>query len=72
MAEQLRPIYAKFGIDLTAFDGNDRFELPMPATYVVRQDGTIAAGFVHENYTRRMEPAAIIEALKKVENWLQY
>lgn len=65
LADELRPIYEKFGVDLQAFDGNDRFELPMPATYVVRADGTIAAGFVHEDYTQRMEPADIIECLEQ-------
>lgn len=66
LAEQLLPIYAKFGIDLPVFDGNDRFELPMPATYVVRVDGTVAAGLVHEDYTKRMEPDDIIEALASI------
>ena len=65
LADQLRPIYHKFGLDLQAFDGNNRFELPMPATYVVRTDGTIAAGFVHEDYTQRMEPADIIDCLER-------
>ena len=65
LAEQLLPIYAKFGIDLPVFDGNDRFELPMPATYVVRADGTIAGGFVNEDYTKRMEPVDIIKCLER-------
>lgn len=67
LADQLRPIYKKFGLDLLAFDGNDRFELPMPATYVLRSDGVVAAGFVHEDYSRRMEPADIIESLKQCQ-----
>ena len=66
LADKLRPIYDQFGIDLPVFDGNDRFELPMPATYVLRPDGKVAAGFVHEDYTQRMEPAAIIESLEQV------
>ena len=64
LADTLRPIYKNFGIDLPVFDGNDRFELPMPATYVLRSDGTIAAGFVHEDYTQRMEPSDIIKSLE--------
>lgn len=67
LADQLRPVYQEFGIDLPAFDGNDRFELPMPATYVLRTDGSIAAGFVHEDYTQRMEPADIIGSLASVQ-----
>ena len=66
LADKLRPIYDQFGIDLPVFDGNDRFELPMPATYVLRQDGMVAAGFVHEDYTQRMEPAAIIKYLEQL------
>jgi peroxiredoxin len=66
LAEALRPIYANWGFDLPDFDGNERFELPMPATYVVDTGGTVAAGFVHEDYTRRMEPAAIIESLDRL------
>ena len=68
LADELRPIYEKFGIDLPAFDGNDRFELPMPATYILRSDGTVAAGFVHEDYTQRMEPADIIKGLQACQN----
>lgn len=62
--DKLRPVYQKFGLDLAGFDGNDRFELPMPATYIVRPDGSIAAGFVNEDYTQRMEPADIIKHLE--------
>lgn len=66
LAEALRPIYASWGVELPKFDGNDRFELPMPATYVVDIYGTVASGFVHEDYTRRMEPAAILASLDQL------
>jgi len=65
LAETLRPIYAEFGIDLPAFDGNTRFELPMPATYVIGTDGIITAGFVNADYTQRMEPSEIIASLEQ-------
>ena len=64
LPETLRPVYAGLGIDLPAWNGNDSFELPMPATYVVGEDGRILDGFVCMDYTRRMEPARIIAALK--------
>ena len=68
LADELRPIYKKFGIDLPTFDGNDRFELPMPATYVLQSDGIVADGFVHEDYTQRMEPSDIIKSLKNCQD----
>lgn len=64
LAEELRPIYASFGIDIPAYNGDDTFELPMPATYVIGTDGTIVHAFVNADYTRRLEPAEIVEILK--------
>jgi len=60
----LRPVYEGFGIDLQESQGNDRFELPVPATYIVRQDGVIAYAFVDVDYTARMEPSRGVEILK--------
>ena len=64
LAEELRPIYASFGIDIPAYNGDDTFELPMPATYVIDTDGTILHAFVDADYTSRLEPAEIVEILK--------
>jgi len=64
LAQELRPIYRQFGIDLPAFDGNERYELPIPATYVVDGDGMIRHAFVDADYTHRMEPAEIVSVLR--------
>lgn len=64
LPESIRTIYASFGTDLPAYNGDDRFELPLPATYVIRADGTIGYAFVDADYTRRMDPAEIIQVLR--------
>lgn len=64
---ELRPIYAGFGIDLTKANGDDTFELPIPATYVIGQDRKIRKAFVNTDYTKRLDPEEIIDALKKME-----
>ncbi|MEL6438329.1 MAG: peroxiredoxin-like family protein [Cyanobacteria bacterium J06621_8] len=64
LPESLRPIYNNFGIDIPAYNGDDTFELPLPATYVLAADGTVTYRFANADYTVRLEPAAIIEALK--------
>jgi len=64
LPDMLRPVYEGFGIDLEESQGNDRFELPVPATYIVRPDGVIASAFVDVDYTKRMEPDRIVEMLK--------
>jgi len=54
------------GIDLAAYNGPGRDELPVPGTFVIDRDGTIRAAFADADYTRRMEPAAILEALRRI------
>ncbi|GAB4334286.1 MAG: peroxiredoxin-like family protein [Leptolyngbyaceae cyanobacterium] len=66
--EALRPIYQQFGIDLPRANGDETFALPIPATYVVRPDGTIADAFVNSDYTQRQDPEKIISILSNLEN----
>ncbi|NES77071.1 MULTISPECIES: peroxiredoxin-like family protein [Okeania] len=63
LPEELRPIYQSFGIDLPAYNGDESFELPIPATYVVASDGTIIHAFVNPDYTQRLDPEEIINVL---------
>ncbi|MEM8641701.1 MAG: peroxiredoxin-like family protein [Cyanobacteria bacterium P01_G01_bin.54] len=64
LPESLRPLYNQFGIDIPAHNGDDTFELPIPATYVIKTDGTIALAFAEADYTQRLEPAEIVAALQ--------
>ncbi|MEM9449042.1 MAG: peroxiredoxin-like family protein [Cyanobacteria bacterium P01_E01_bin.6] len=64
LPDALRPIYANFGIDLPAHNGDRTFELPVPATYVVAPSGEIVYAFADADYTRRAEPNDILAALK--------
>jgi peroxiredoxin len=65
LAEELRPIYKNWGADLEKLNGEPPFSLPMAATYVIGCDGTIIESFVDTDYTERMEPQAIVDALKR-------
>ena len=64
LPEQLRPIYTKLGIDIPAFNGDDSFILPVPASYVVDSDGIIRHHFVNVDYTRRLEPDDLLRVLR--------
>ncbi|MDF1529708.1 MAG: peroxiredoxin-like family protein [Sedimenticola sp.] len=66
LPESIRSIYVGFGIDLPACNGDETFELPLPATFVIRENGTIAYRFIDADYTRRMEPMEIIQTLKSL------
>ena len=64
--EEIRPLYQQWGIDVPAANGDDSYQLPIPATYVIKQDGSIQACYVNKDYTSRMEPADILGALETI------
>ena len=65
--EQLRPIYQNFGIDLPEHNGDETFELPIAATYVINRDGKVVYAFVNPDYTQRAEPADILAAVANLK-----
>ncbi|WP_298420969.1 peroxiredoxin-like family protein [uncultured Kordia sp.] len=59
----LQELYEKFGIDLETNQGNENQELPIAATYVVEQNGTISYHFLEEDYKLRADPQDILNVL---------
>ena len=64
LPQKLRPIYDSLGIDIPAFNGDDSFVLPVPATYVVDSNGVIRHHFVNVDYTKRLEPDDLLRVLR--------
>ena len=62
--EDLRPIYKNWGADVAAVNDDPDCKLPLPATYVISQDGKIVHSFVEEDYTERLEPDEILNSLR--------
>lgn len=62
--DDVRDVYAgSLGIDLVRFDGDESWELPIPATFVIEPGGTIVYAAVDPDYTRRPEPAEVVSAI---------
>lgn len=57
-------VFAREGTDFPLFYGNDSWFLPIPATYVVARDGTIAQAYVNPDFRCRLDPAGIVAALR--------
>ena len=64
LSEAARPLYTAVGSDLPAYNGDALWELPVPGTFVMAPDGTVRLAFVDPDYTHRLEPAAILAALR--------
>lgn len=68
LPEILRPVYAKWGLNIPAANGDDSFKLPIPATYVIDKNKNIVLDFIEINHTQRLEPSSIIEAIKDLSD----
>ncbi len=66
LPETLQEIYAKFGIDLPAGNGDGTWRLPVPARFVIDRDGVIRAADADPDYTRRPEPAQTVRVLRRL------
>ncbi len=64
--EDLQKIYEGFGIDLKKSQGNDKWQLPLAATYVISKDATVLYSFVEADYTKRAEPQVLLDLLNRL------
>jgi peroxiredoxin len=66
MPDYLVELYKNLKNDLPAFNGDPSWTLPMPARYVIGQDGIIAYAEVNPDYTLRPEPESMLPVLRKL------
>ena len=57
-------VYRRAFINLPLANGDESWELPIPATYLVERDGTVIYASSNPDYTERPEPGEILSAVK--------
>jgi peroxiredoxin len=57
-----------FKNDLAQINGDSSWTLPMPARYVIGQDGLIVYAEVNPDYTKRPDPQELLSVLAALEN----
>lgn len=62
--QEKRTAMTQAGWDISPYNANDNWILPIPATFVVGQDGIITGRFVDPDYRRRMGIEDLLAALK--------
>ena len=60
-------LYKQFGNDLTQINGEPSWTLPMPARYVIDQDGVAAYAEVNPDYTKRPDPSDLLPVLDSLK-----
>jgi peroxiredoxin len=58
-------VYRRAFVNLPFANGDESWELPIPATYVLDRDGTVLYASADEDYSERPEPADILHFLRK-------
>jgi peroxiredoxin len=61
--DEQRAIYQRAFVNLPFVNGDDSWELPISATYIVGRDGTVLYASANEDYTQRPEPVEIVRFL---------
>ena len=57
-------VYRKAFVNLPFTNGDDSWELPIPATYIIDREGTIRYASANEDYTERPEPDDLVRTLR--------
>jgi peroxiredoxin len=66
LPDALREIYLKLGIDLAQGNGDGTWRLPIPARFVIDQQGIVRTVDADPDYTRRPEPAQTVQILREL------
>lgn len=63
MPPELIELYSRVGNDLPVLNGNGRWVLPVPATYVIDRKGRVIFAHVEADYRERAEPRDVLAAV---------
>jgi peroxiredoxin len=63
--QELVQRYKENGIDLEEASGMDHHQLPVPAVYIIGQDGTFLFNYVNPDYHRRIPSAILLTAAQE-------
>ena len=64
--EELSQLYLQFGINVPESNGSDEWKLPMPARYLIDNEGLIRDASINPDYTQRPEPSGMLSLLESL------
>lgn len=57
-------VKTRYGADLQRFEGEQQANLPVPAVYIIDQQGVIQFSYINPNYQVRLHPELLLTAAK--------
>jgi peroxiredoxin len=66
LPEDIRAALRSNNKALPSINGDESWELPVPATYVIARDQRVALAYIDVDYRKRLEPEALLTCLKSL------
>jgi peroxiredoxin len=66
LPEEIRAALRSNNKALPSINGDQSWELPVPATYVIARDQHVALAYIEVDYRKRLEPEALLTRLKSL------
>jgi peroxiredoxin len=66
LPEEIRAALRSNNKALPLINGDESWELPVPATYVIARDRLVALAYTEVDYRKRLEPEALLTCLKSL------
>jgi peroxiredoxin len=66
LPEEIRAALRSNNKALPSINGDESWELPVPATYVIARDQRVALAYIEVDYRKRLEPEALLTCLKSL------
>jgi peroxiredoxin len=67
LPEELRAAMRSNNKALPGINGDESWELPVPATHVIARDGRVVLAYMEVDYRKRLGPEAILDALRSLQ-----
>ena len=67
VGEEMQQILESAGRHVPDYQGNDAWVMPIPATFVIAQDGLVKARFIDPDYRNRMTIEDLLAAIKSAQ-----
>ncbi|TKI57087.1 AhpC/TSA family protein [Brevibacillus antibioticus] len=64
LPDHFQDTYRTLDIDLKHFNSDDSWTLPIPATYILDNQGVIRSAYLDPDYKKRMEPTEVLDILR--------
>jgi peroxiredoxin len=64
--DAMRSVFKAFGTDFEKRNGDDSLVVPVPATLLVDQSGTVRNAYIETDYSQRLEPSVALEWIEKL------